>query len=257
MASRKTKVLIGALAGVAVLGGLVAVATAKPRRSGEEEEGIDLDALPPEPSPSGVVVPSGWEEQSPGWPQPAPSGSGEVVLPPLVVTSGPPAPMPTMPPVTIPQPVVVPTTVAPAPTLPLPVVVPQVISPGEQGPDALTVQLVDELREAERRTGWKRTYQIVRDWQAAHGRVVDGKFGPKDGIYLASLIGDVPVVRYWPAADGRNPRAAVEGYRDGLLTIASAKGGAHGEMLRQSAAIEKGQSFGPPQGDGGKAPVLS
>ena len=115
--------------------------------------------------------------------------------------------------------------------------------------------MVADLLSAEKATGWKRSYASVRDWQKARGLTVDGKFGPGSAMKLALEAGTIPIVRYWPMSAGAHPREALDDYRAGLLTIADRVGGQHGELLRKSAARERGQSFGPPQGDNGKGVI--
>lgn len=287
--TKKKKLAVGLLALVAV-GAMAGVAAASSGRKGapddddddddddspsvlappSADQGIDLDALPPQPGaddddddddPRSDV-------QSPGWPQP-PSQPPAVNLPiPGIVNTGGGA----TPPLNLPVDVVIPPSalpvdipsVLPGVTLP-PVTIPQVPEAPQvpfdvPGVDVvglnLTNAMVTELRAAERTRNWKRPYQSVEDWQRHYGRTVDSKFGPKDALFLATLTGNVPVVRYWPQKDGVNPKRALQDYKSAMSTIANAKTGAHADQLRASIARERGQSFGPPTGTGGQAPIM-
>jgi len=219
---------------------------------------------------AGVSIPT-----SPGWPQaPAPGGQPTISLPNIINTGG--AQPPVAIPISLPADVVIPpeaipvnlpTNVIPLPTLPSVVTAPPsvVLPPSVSVPSVpsldvvgkqLTDAMVRELKTAERNRGWKREYESVAAWQAHHGRKVDKKFGPKDALFLATLTGEVPVVRYWPAADGTNPKRALQDYKGALSTIAATKGNPHRDLLLASIARERGQSFGPPTGNGGQAPIL-
>lgn len=116
--------------------------------------------------------------------------------------------------------------------------------------------MVLELLAAQKQRGWKREYDSVREWQSLAGRKVDGKFGPGDALTIAQDFGNIPVVRYWPAASGANPKKALADYRGALEMMAKSKGATQASELRQSAQREKGQSFGPPVGTGGKGVIL-
>lgn len=285
--SKKAKVgvAVGTVLGLGLIVGVAAASSGKRNKRKPAEEPIDLDALPePEPSPSAVTsdvppvvvspsTPHDDDEQTQSSPGTFPDITpGDVAMPPLVVTSAPatsepPIMVSTHPSIPSPVPVAVPAIDVPQvltdlshsiPQAPIPVSVPlPTVPPVAAAPlaDAMTLAMVAELRAAERSAGWKRSYPSVERWQAAHGRTVDGKFGPGDALVLATISGDVPVIRYWPLKDGPNPKRAVDDYRQALMTIAAAKP-ALAVALQHSASIERGQSFGPPQGDGGKAPVV-
>lgn len=238
-----------------------------------DEDGIDLDALPPSPSAvsmPGPPVPVSTEEDegepdevSPGMPQVNPDERdtdvrlpGELQVPPTWTE-----PHLSIP-VSLPSEVPIPNVQIPGVQLPPAVQLPQVPQAPQPQPqpqpiqvDQLTGRMIDELRTAERVANWKRTYPIVQQWQAAHGRTVDGKFGPKDGVYLATIAPDVPVVRYWPLSDGPNPQKALTDYRAALLAVAAQRPPDWAAGLQRASQIERGQSFGPPTGDGGKLPV--
>jgi hypothetical protein len=115
--------------------------------------------------------------------------------------------------------------------------------------------MLSVLLGAEQHAGWKRIEPTVKRWQTERELVADGKFGPKSGLTLALEAGTIPIVRYWPATDGRNPEAALADYRAGLEEIAISSPRSRAELLAVSAARETGQSFGAPTGNGGKFAV--
>lgn len=290
----KLGLALGAVAALMLVGGVAAASSA--RKGGADTDDDDDDDAAPLPSPSGVtpgpfapvdVVPTpdldGDDDDdddapvptSPGWPQPpGPSPSPTINLPNIINTGG--AQPPVAIPISLPADVVIPpealpvnlpTNVIPLPTMPPVVTAPPsvVVPPSVSVPplpslDVVGKQLTDamvrELKTAERNRGWKREYESVAAWQAHYGRKVDKKFGPKDALFLATLTGEVPVVRYWPASDGVNPKRALQDYKSALSTIAATKGNPHRDLLLASVARERGQSFGPPTGNGGQSPIL-
>lgn len=264
MATSKQKRMVAVAAGglVLLVGGVALAASGKKKAPAEPEvDGIDLDNLPEPGTPPAVIIDtrdSDAEEVGPPFVPPT-------VSPPITnhgVTTPSPVTLPPIPGVTVPE-VVVPD-LAELPELPDEIDLSELPLPGEKAPspepvlaaaDPLSVKLLGDLKAAEKVAGWKRVYPVVKEWQAFHGRTVDGKFGPKDAVYLAGITGDIPVVRYWPLEAGRNPRAAIDDLHAALRMIAQAKPFLAAGIQR-SIARERGQSFGPPQGDGGKAPIV-
>lgn len=119
-----------------------------------------------------------------------------------------------------------------------------------------TQALANQLLAEQTQSNWKYVSDNVKEWQRAVGRTVDGKFGPGDALFMALQVADVPVVRYWPAKDGRNPQAALASYRAALRDIgAQSTVAGVAQALDASAERERGQAFGAPTGDGGRAPV--
>jgi hypothetical protein len=286
---------LAALALVGTFVGVAAASGGRGKGDSDDDDDDDDDANPPNvaplsPSPSGITIdPEGEGDlTSPGWPQAGgamptspPGPPPAVVIPPLtpgggttggsgatgdwepgniINTGGGAVPLPDLglpPNVVIPEsiPINLPSVspgIVPPPAVVQPAPSPTVDTVGMQ----LTNAMVTELKNAERATGWKRPFESVAAWQTHFGRVVDSKFGPNDGLFLATLTGNVPVVRYWPAKDGTNPKAALNSYKAGLSQIAAAKTGVHAAELRASIARERGQSFGPPTGNNGQVPIV-
>jgi hypothetical protein len=287
--SRKAKIGFG-IAAVGVTGlfvGVLSAASAKPlskRPTPVDDDDVldddDDDDDAPLPPPSSVEIPAG--TMPPTFPIGSGSDLDDVLAPDGPVFSNLPVdiPRPRPSPVDRPPPTVV-VTPPQAPSLPslpgiLPPISPPVGVPQQPPPrpaprpspvpapapklDPSTqaaAAMVLELLAAQKQKGWKRKYDSVREWQSLAGRPkIDGMFGPGDAIVIAQSFGDVPVVRYWPAESGANPKKALADYRGALEMMAKSKGGTHGEELRRSAQREKGQSFGPPVGTGGKGVVL-
>jgi hypothetical protein len=288
---RKAAMIIVPLVLLGGLGVAMAAGGKRPPKTGAEPDGddddddgpdgIDLDVLPDQapPSPSNVSLPGppvpvsteeidssdgddddgdDGDDQSPGMPQVNPDERETDVRLPDVLQI--PTTLPTEPHMSIPPAAQVPIPQVPIPNVQVPAAIPVSLPPAVQVPqaiqvDQLTGRLIDELRTAERVANWKRVYPIVQQWQAQHGRTVDGKFGPKDALYLATIAPDVPVVRYWPLSDGPNPQAALASFRNAVLAIAAQRPPEWAAGLQRAMQIEKGQSFGPPVGDGGRLPV--
>jgi len=189
----------------------------------------------PQPGPPVIDVPIPDIVRNPGSPDSVrvelPPNLGGVDITPPTVQPPQPQPQPQ------PQP----------PAIPIPVVQPV--------PDD-TRELVTAMLAQEKLPRWKKREAAVRAWQVSRGMVDDGMFGPKSGLVVANEVGTVPIVRFWPRAAGANPRAALDDYRAALETIARNKSGVHAQQLRKAAARERGQGFGPPQGDNGIRPVL-
>lgn len=263
--SKQKRIALAAAGGaVVLLAGGLALAAGRKKTVETDEDGIDLDAIP-EPIPGGappaiITDTRDSDAEEAGTPYfPSPSPVVPTVSPGVVPTV--PIPGVTVPEVTLPDltgeidlselpvpGVTLPSERVPLPTAPSP-------EPVLAAADALSVKLLADLKAAEKLPGWKRTYPVVKQWQQAHGRVADSKFGPKDAVYLAGITGDVPVIRYWPAESGKNPKSALADYFAALTLIGDEKPFLAAGIAR-TMQREKGQSFGPPQGDGGKAPIL-
>lgn len=265
MLNRRTKIAIAAAAGIAVLGGVgVAVAASRKSETEPEPEPESTDDAPPIVIPE---LPDDVDLELPDDIPPLPGETGDddddeqpppVTIPPIVVSPPvtPPVSPPVSPPVTIP-PIVVRPPVSP-PVSPPVVKPPPVVTPVPDTPvPPDTAEMVAALLADERRPGWKRESSAVKAWQTSRGLAPDGKFGPKTALRIALEVGTIPIVRFWPVAAGRNPQAALEDYRSGLLTIGRRVGGQHELLLQQSATREQGQAFGPPTGDGGRASITT
>jgi len=202
---------------------------------------LEVDELEPSAPP---FVPD--EVRNPRAPSIVPGIPDLVTLPPqsgrpIEIPAGPPrGPVVVAPPPIPPR--------APAPS-PAPPEVPQ-----DDVPDD-TAELVQLMLEEEARTGWKRELPELAEWLAARGEPESTKFGPGSAALMAEEIGTLPIVRFWPAASGTNPRKALDEYRAKLRAIAEEKDEPHRSQLLSAAQREKGQSFGPPQGDGGRSPI--
>jgi hypothetical protein len=157
-----------------------------------------------------------------------------------------PIPVPPRPPTASPAPRPAPAP-APAPNVPPP-------APQDDVPDD-TAELVAMMLEAEGAPGWKREIPELADWLEARGQSPSTKFGPGSAALMAEEIGTLPIIRFWPSASGRNPKKALTEYRAKLAAIARDMDEPHASQLRASAQRETGQSFGPPQGDGGRAAI--
>lgn len=205
----------------------------------EEEEELEPDELEPVAPP--FVPPPIDNVARPAPPSIEPRIPDLVTLPPQVPR---PIPVPAPPPR---APVLTPSP-APRPA-PVPPPVPQ-----DDVPDD-TAELVQMMLDDEERTGWKREIPELADWLAARGEARSTKFGPGSAALMAEELGVLPIIRFWPAASGTNPRRALDEYRATLRRIAADKPEPHRTQLLAAAEREKGQSFGPPQGDGGRAPI--
>lgn len=192
------------------------------------------------PAPS-VPIPS---PPPPVFVPPLPPPSLETGIPDII--SLPPqrgTPIATPAPVIVPTPIVLPAPVRPAPQEPAQPDVPD---------DTAELASIMLEREGGR---WKVEEPLLASWLEARGEPRSTKFGPGSAQLMAEEIGTLPIIRFWPSASGRNPAGALEEYRAALLRIARTKPEPHRSALIASAEREQGQSFGPPQGDSGRAPI--
>jgi len=223
-------------------------------RKWAQSQALPTTTTPPlgtEPPPLVVVAPGD------SAPPPAPPAPPVVVLPPPsggggptvpVVLPAPPAegPPPFVPPLPSPPPPAPPVVVTPAPAPPgdsKPVTPP---APAAQAPAVVpadTAALVAALLRAEASAGWKKIDPAVMAWQKSRGLVQDGKFGPKSAIVVASEIGTVPIVRYWPQGSYKEG-PWLNQYRSALLELAAKATEPRASQLRHSAEREQGQGFG-------------
>ena len=199
---------------------------------------------------------------SPGIPQPAPPGPGDVVVIPPgggevpqpgempgIIPAEPPFMPPMEPPAVAPVPPVVPAPpVAPAPPV---VVAPVPVEPEPDEPEAPTpvaeipadtLALVRKMLAEEGTNRWKYTDGQVKAWQRARGMVDDGKFGPGSALRMAQEIGTLPLVRYWPSGSLKNRE--VPKYQASLYELANEAEDPRAAQLRAAAEREKGQGFG-------------
>lgn len=97
---------------------------------------------------------------------------------------------------------------------------------------ALSYELLDLLLEAEAESDWQSLFEDeVANWQQEQGLEVDGKFGPKSALRLASIVGIAPIVRRWPA--GSWPGSPV--YQEYLAAL---------DAAGVDRARESGQGYG-------------
>jgi hypothetical protein len=205
-----------------------------------------LPATPPPAVPLPPIVPPAAQVPIPSPLPPSEQPAVPFPPPPAPVDTTPlPAPGPVpMPPVPLPP--IVPPSAQPVPAaaLPAPSVVP-----------ADTAEMVNALLMAERQTGWNRVDPAVQAWQKSRKLKQDGKFGPASALTVASELGTVPIVRFWPK--GSQKAAALQDYRAALLALANdaASSGDTGRaaQLKVSAQREQGQGFGV---TANKAPAL-
>lgn len=225
----------------------------------EEIEDVqdDLEDLAPiappfVPPPLQNAPPPPSAAPAPGLPFPPP-GPPPVTLPPLP----PPSLEPGIPDIIslppqrgtpIPIPIAVPAPRLPAPVRPQPQEPPQPDVPDD------TAELASIMLEREGGR-WKVEEPLLADWLDARGEPRSTKFGPGSAKLMAEEIGTLPIIRFWPSASGTNPSRALEEYRGALRAIARTKPEPHRSQLIASAEREEGQSFGPPQGDSGRAPI--
>lgn len=209
-----------------------------------EEEEPDEE---PEEQGTPILVPSPFPIPSPpppiAIPEPPPIEEPPAPSPgPPAADSGP--PVLNIPPITVPEPP--PVTPPPTPTSLQPT----------------TAAMLKEFLSREQAPGWKeasRDSTALKAWQTAAGTTPDGKFGPGSAKRLALETGLLPIIRFWPAAAGTNPKGALDRFRNDLATLAASAPEPRKTQLLAAMSREKGQSFGAgsglPAADGGVAPV--
>lgn len=284
---RKTKVALAVGLGVLAVGGLAAAAASSKKKQLEAGDDVDDEAVddlddledpsivtPPvvlQPGPAPAVPPIvqvpeplpeletiDWTNPPPITVQPPMGPPVTIQPPPVPVIQPAPQPAPQQPPITMqPLPVGPPVLVQPPIVVDLPDVIPPPPPVGVPAIDQLTSAMVSTLLAEERHANWKRESEQVAAWQGSQGMTSDGKFGPGSNLQLALTVGTLPLVRYWPKASGANPKAALADYKAAIREIAATRQHPlHRQQLEAYLLREQGQAFGPPQGDGAKAPVL-
>lgn len=104
-----------------------------------------------------------------------------------------------------------------------------------------TATAADALLIAEGLANWKRKEAILQQWQSVRGLKPDQEFGPKSALQMATEIGTVPVIRFWPK--GAIKSKAVPEYQAALYTLAASAPEPRRSQLRASAQREQGQAF--------------
>lgn len=200
-------------------------------------------ASAPPPAPPVLVMPPPSGGGGPTVPvvMPAPAAPAPPPFVPPLPAAAPPAPLPPLPAA---QPAAAPPVAVPAvPAGTAPVTPP---APAAQQPAAVradTAALVAALLAAEAKPGWKKIDPAVMAWQKSRGLVQDGKFGPKSAIVVATEIGTVPIVRYWPSGTYKEG-PWLNQYRAALLELAAKASEPRASQLRHSTEREQGQGFG-------------
>jgi hypothetical protein len=135
------------------------------------------------------------------------------------------------------------------PTVALPsVAVPTPIQTAEQHPAVDTygtIALAAKMIDRETGAGWKTALKPeITAWQKATGLVADGLFGVKSELRMATEVGILPLVRYWPANSVKaTTLAAYKAALEALAQTLDATNHPHAIGLRSSAAFELGQAY--------------
>lgn len=115
----------------------------------------------------------------------------------------------------------------------------------DQDPNG-TIALAKSMINAEAASGWKTALQPeIMLWQGKKGLKVDGKFGPGSALVMASEVGVLPLIRYFPTGSPTKD-AAVKSYRDQVNAMAAGVDSSnpmHAVALRSSAVYEQGQGW--------------
>lgn len=121
---------------------------------------------------------------------------------------------------------------------------PPALPPVIESVPADTMALATKMIAEEGGPGWKYVDPQVKAWQAKRpaAGVADGMFGQKSALAMATEIGTLPLVRYWPRAS--LPATALPAYREALDAIADDAPEPRASALRASALREQGQGFG-------------
>ena len=156
-------------------------------------------------------------------------------LPPLVVPSV--INVPGLPPITMPPTVALPSVAAPTP-----------IQTAEQHPAVDTygtIALAAKMIDRETGAGWKTALKPeITAWQKTTGLTADGLFGVKSETRMATEVGILPLVRYWPANSIKaTTLAAYKAALEALAQTLDATNHPHAVGLRSSAAFELGQAY--------------
>lgn len=183
--------------------------------------------------PSPVAVPAAAPAAAPA----APGTTSIQVpgLPPLVVPSV--ISVPGLPPITMPSVVALPSVVTPTP-----------IQTAEQHPAVDTygtIALAAKMIDRETGAGWKTALKPeITAWQNLVGLTADGLFGVKSEMRMATEVGILPLVRYWPANSVKaTTLAAYKAALEALAQTLDATNHPHAVGLRSSAAFELGQAY--------------
>jgi hypothetical protein len=164
---------------------------------------------------------------------PAPAPAPAPAPPPAAAPMPPPAPPPAAPVAApMPPPPPPPAPVAPvAAPMPPPAAAPAP-APVPAGPPRESILVARYLLEAEKQPNWKTLGgELVKEYQKQRESLTaDGKAGPATLLQLASEVGKVPIVRYWPKGTWIGTKA----YNDYIAAL---------KALGVNAAREKGQAL--------------
>ena len=134
---------------------------------------------------------------------------------------------------------------APVQEIPVPPPKPQASAPSVVPED--TAALVSVMLQEEASPGWKRASGELRHWQAARGLKADGLLGPKTALAIASEVGTVPIVRYWPRGTYREG-SWLKDYRQALRVLSLKAKEPRKSQLEAAADREQGQGWGSASG---------
>jgi len=111
-----------------------------------------------------------------------------------------------------------------------------------------SIALAAALINSEGMPGWKTANQAaVKRWQSTVGLKADGKFGPASAERMATSVGVLPVIRYWPAGTSQhNIQGKLAAYRtaiEGMAKAVDSSNPAQAAALRMSEQYEVGQGL--------------